>query len=121
MQKSLLTLLRECHKEYFSGTCEFFASDSNETIGKLFFLQGTPLHFLSEYYGSGFGGLLELYKKQQASEDLWLATDSTLILVDGPNINYSYERLIINLFDSYREYKFEQKYLVSSPEFFLEY
>ena len=118
MLTNFLTELRTKKKTNFSGKQILIEHESEEELGKIYFLAGTPIHFTSDTFGEGFGGLLEFYFHQRHILECRYEDDdeSDLFIVDYPTIHYHFDRLVINLLESYQEKKALHKILSLSSE-----
>ena len=117
----MLTALRERNKSRYSGRIDCFLPGLVEDdVACFYFLAGLPIHFSSPLFGDGFAGLLAFYVHQRHVRDYQYENVNDLCIVERPTLHYSFDRLVLNLFDSYQEKMISQKLLVSSYEYFLE-
>ncbi|MDH4467776.1 MAG: hypothetical protein QE271_06930 [Bacteriovoracaceae bacterium] len=123
MLPNLLSELRTKKKSNFSGKQLLVEEGSEVELGEIYFLAGTPIHFTSSTFGNGFAGLLEFYFHQRHIMECRYEDDieSDLFIVDHPTINYHFDRLVINLLDSYQEKKALHKILSLSSESIISY
>jgi hypothetical protein len=104
MLPNLFSELQAKKRSNFSGLSFCFAeSESSDPVAKIYFLGGTPIHFASNSFGEGFSGLLDFYSHQRNFEEYRYEDDPGLHIINNPSIGVNFDRLVINLLESYQE------------------